>query len=66
MSPRESPQVEPLLLHIKQVAERLGLSVYQVRGLCESGRLPFEKVGRRTYISVEAVQEYLADLRRSA
>jgi excisionase family DNA binding protein len=58
--------VEPLLLHISKAAEKLGLSVYQVRGLCESGRLPFDKVGRRTYINAEAVDEYAEDLKRSA
>lgn len=56
----------PLLLHIKQAAEVLGLSVYQVRGLCESGRIPSEKVGRRTYVSAAAVRAYADELRQSA
>lgn len=47
------------LIHISKVAERLGLSEYQTRGLIESGELQATRVGTRTYVLARAVSEYL-------
>lgn len=50
------------LIHIRLVAERLGLSEYQMRGLVERGVLPSTKVGNRTYIPTTAVDAYLESI----
>lgn len=48
------------LLHILKVAERLGLSEYQTRGLVERGELVATKIGNRTYIHTDVVDAYEA------
>lgn len=49
----------PELIHILEVARRLGLSEFQMKGLVEKGTFPHTKIGRRTYIPARAVAEYL-------
>ena len=49
----------PLLLHIKRVAELLGISQYQVRGLVTEGTLPSTRIKNRTYVPAEAVRTYV-------
>lgn len=56
----------PLLLKVKEVAEQLGLSEWQVRGLTEDGTLPAARVKGRIYIPAESVRDYVADIVRSA
>lgn len=48
------------LLHILKVAERLGLSEYQTRGLVERGELAATKIGNRTYIHIDVIDAYEA------
>ena len=42
----QKPDSSGALVHIIKVAEQLGLSEYQARGLVEKGELPAAKVGR--------------------
>lgn len=48
------------LLHISEAAQELRLSHYQARSLIEKGRLKGEKIGRRWYVSREAIAEFVA------
>lgn len=45
---RDFSESSPLFLTVRQVAERLGLSVGQVRALARSGRIPEIVIGRNT------------------
>lgn len=54
------------LVHIVKVAEQLGLSEYQARGLVEKGELPATKVGRRIYVPARAVTDYLDRIGRAS
>lgn len=47
-----------LFVHIAEAARDLSLSEYKVRQLIESGRLPTEAIGKRTYIPAAAVLAY--------
>lgn len=58
----EVPSAAPVLLHVSAVADRLGLSPYQVRKLIDAGRLPAEPVGQRTYVPVAALDRYIESL----
>jgi hypothetical protein len=49
----------PLLLSLKLVAERLGLSEWQVRGLIDDGTLPAERIKNRIYVPAGSVVEYV-------
>lgn len=52
----------PPLLHIGVVAERLGLSVHQVKHLIDDGRLVAERIGARTYVPTGSLTTYVASL----
>lgn len=55
------PKPDPLLLHIRTAAERIGLPLYQVRRLIESGELPHIKLANRTYVPEAALASFIQD-----
>lgn len=54
--------VEPVLLTVTQAAQMLAASPWDVRQLCESGRLDHGKIGGRIVIPVTAVRRFAAEL----
>lgn len=56
---------EGLLIHIAEVADDLGLSQYQVRGMIRDGVFPSEPIGRRIYIPAAAFKAYKQRLEQS-
>ena len=61
-TPSLGPTGAPVLLHVNAVADRLGLTPYQVRKLIDAGRLPAELVGKRTYVPAAALDRYVQGL----
>jgi excisionase family DNA binding protein len=58
-----------MLLHIPSAADALGLPVYAVRRLIESGALPYRRIDGRTYIpesAVDAAAQIVAAALRTA
>lgn len=63
----EAPSAENgALIHISKVAERLGLSEFQVRGMVTRGELPSVKIPDnpkgRTYVHADAIARWLDGL----
>lgn len=61
-----TPPTSGVLAHIKQAAQHLGLSQYQVQNLIDDGRLDAEKIGGRTYIKVEDLAAFVQAFGKSA
>jgi len=57
---------QPLLLHISAAAEALGLTIAQVRGLCDEGLLPATTIKRKTYIPAASVGDYVRGIRAAS
>lgn len=52
----------PLLVPIKDAAQRLSLSPWSVYKLADEGRLTAVYQGRRRYVTAESMREYVAGL----
>jgi excisionase family DNA binding protein len=60
--PRGREKNMPRLLAIKQAIYELGISRTALYELIEDGRLKTVKIGRRRLVSIEAIEELIADL----
>ena len=56
------PPPTPLLLSVRDVAERLSVSVWTVYDLCQTGHLESRKIGSRRLITPEALRAYVDGL----
>lgn len=54
----------PRLLAIKQVIYELGISRTAIYELIECGKLKTVKIGRRRLVPIEAIEEFIASLRK--
>jgi excisionase family DNA binding protein len=54
--------VKPRLLSIKQTTHELGISRTSTYELIAHGKLKSVKIGRRRFIAVEAIDEFIAGL----
>jgi excisionase family DNA binding protein len=52
----------PRLLAIKQATYELGISRTNLYELIASGKLKTVKIGRRRFVTVEAIDEFIASL----
>ena len=52
----------PRLLSIKQVIFELGISRTSIYELIASGALKTVKIGRRRFVAIEAIEEFIAGL----
>lgn len=59
---KSTEQEEPIFLHISAAAEILGMSIRQVRNLCERGTLAHDVVARKTYVLAASLREYIASI----
>ena len=49
------------LLSVGEAAERLNISVFTLRGWISQRRIRFRKIGRRTMLHVDDIQELIND-----
>ena len=57
-----SPKAMPRLLSIKQATFELGLSRTSTYELIADGKLKTVKIGRRRFVAIEAIDEFIAGL----
>lgn len=55
-------KVLPSLLAIKQATHELGISRTSIYELIASGKLKTVKIGRRRFVTLEAIEEFIASL----
>lgn len=55
-------QDAPLLTHVNEAAELLGVSPYQVDLLITQGDLPSVRIGERTFVPTAAIHRYVAKI----
>jgi hypothetical protein len=56
----------PALLHISEVAKRLGLTIRQVKVLCTEKRLASTVIVNKTYVEAISLREYVEGIRDGA
>ena len=56
------PPPAPLLLSVRDVADRLSVSIWTVYDLCQTGHLESRKIGTRRLITPEALRAYVDGL----
>jgi hypothetical protein len=58
-----TPQIPPITVSVRTAGEMLGLSAYQVKNLCDKGRLDagYTEQGKRL-VSVKSIHAYVATL----
>jgi excisionase family DNA binding protein len=54
-------RVEKLTLSPREAAPILGWSVQMVQKRCRQGKLPHMRIGRRVFISIPAIQSWIAE-----
>ncbi len=57
--PPKAPALTRRLYDIKAVADYLGIPPYSVRGLIWNGSLPCVKIGRRQYVDLRDVDQFI-------
>ena len=62
MGEQSKTVTDPLLVTIKVAAAQMGLGIYEVRTLIETGKLPAERIGRAWYIPASALRDYVASI----
>jgi excisionase family DNA binding protein len=62
-TPNQAVACQPLFLSVPEVARRLGIGQTSVWiALIRDGKLPTVRIGRRTLVSVQALESYAASL----
>jgi hypothetical protein len=56
----------PALLHISEVAKRLGLTIRQVKVLCTEKRLASTVIVNKTYVEASSLHGYIEAVRDGA
>ena len=66
MSEQLSETSGPALLHISAVAKRLGLTIRQVKVLCDDRLLAWTVIVNKTYVEASSLSEYIDGIRGGA
>lgn len=53
------PDHKPVMLSIREAAERVGFSEYALRGMVKRREIPFIKSGKKVYINLENLKKHL-------
>jgi len=64
--PKQQPQIEPLVYSLDEASSMLGIGKTLTYELIGSGKLPTIMIGRRRLVSRQQLEEFLAELHRSA
>ena len=55
-------QPQPIAVSVKAAGEMVGLSVWTIRDLCESGAISSHYHGRKRLVDVESLRSYIKGL----